>query len=314
MTKLNKAFIVLLVLVSANTVLAGDAASAESGIKKSQIKIAAGSILEGEYTIALRLCRYFTRANLGLSCDVVPTSGSLENIGLLKNGSVDFAFSQGSLALDAYEAKGYFVESQPFKEMAQLLNIHDEVLTVIAKDRDKITQFAQIDGKRISNGPKNSDSAIMYVALSSYYDFKKEPVDIELTHEKYSTNLCNGNIDVIIMMTAHPNALVNHITHACETDFVDLEDDKIEQMIKNNAAYRKHVVDLTSYPGINRTMSSVAAPMIFVAHKSVPKEIVVNFMKYFESRVDQFKDSDPILYDLTNDHFTSGYILPKFDY
>lgn len=277
---------------------------------RKTIKIAAGSILEGYYFIGLRLCRYITESNDGMRCEVVPTTGTLENIGLLQNQEVDFAFALGNLALDAYKGKGYFVDSKPFSDMLQLLRLHDEAFTVIAKDKDKILMFGDLDGKRISNGPRNSDSTVAYVALSSYYDFKKEPEDIEMSHEEYANQFCKGNIDAVILMTGHPNSLVNHITHSCESDFVSIEKDKIDMLIKNNAAFKSYTIDEKGYPGIDRSEQTIATPAIFITRKSVPAEIVSNFMIYLKDRIDQFKLSDPLLYDLSKDHFTSGFILP----
>lgn len=184
LSRFNFAFI-LFVLVSnfiygvfSSTVIfaAGVGAGVGERNKRDHVKIAAGSILEGYYFIGLKLCRYISESNNGIRCEVVPTSGSLENIGLLHNGEVDFAFSQGNLAVDAYNGKGYFLESEPFKDMVQLLRLHDDAFTVIVKDKDKIMLFGDLDGKKISNGPKNSDSTITYVALSAYYDFKKEQI------------------------------------------------------------------------------------------------------------------------------------------
>ena len=125
--------------------------------QEKTVKIAAGSVLEGYYFIGLRLCRYITESNDGIRCEVVPTTGSLENIDLLRKGEVDFAFTQAELAVDAYKGKGYFNNSKPFSEIIQLLRLHDEAFTVIAKDKDKILVFGDLDGRKISNGPKNSD-------------------------------------------------------------------------------------------------------------------------------------------------------------
>ena len=36
-------------------------------------------------------------------------------------------------------------------------------------------------------------------------------------------------------------------------------------------------------------------------------------MSYLKSRIDQFKLSDPLLYDLDKDHFTSGFVLPAIN-
>jgi len=91
-----------------------NATFAEGIENKKTVKIAAGSVLEGYYFIGLRLCRYITESNNGIRCEVVPTTGSLENIDLLRKGEVDFAFTQAELAVDAYEGKGYFNNVAPF--------------------------------------------------------------------------------------------------------------------------------------------------------------------------------------------------------
>ena len=63
------------------------------GIEQEKIvKIAAGSVLEGYYFIGLRLCRYITESNDGIRCEVVPTTGSLENIDLLRKRGGGFCF------------------------------------------------------------------------------------------------------------------------------------------------------------------------------------------------------------------------------
>lgn len=287
---------------------------AENIENEKTVKIAAGSILEGYYFIGLRLCRYITESNNGIRCEVVPTTGSLENIDLLRKGEVDFAFTQAELAVDAYEGKGYFNNVAPFPDMIQLLRLHDEAFTIIAKDKDKIFVFGDLDGKKISNGPKNSDSTIAYNILASHYKFKKQPEDIEIPHEEYANQFCSGKVDAIILMTGHPNSLVNHITHSCESDFVSIEKDKIDMLVEQNQAFKKYIIDEKGYPGINKSENTFAVSAIFITTNSVPKKLISNLTQYLKKRMDQFKLSYPLLYDLENDHFTSGFVLPGFEH
>ena len=287
---------------------------AENIENEKTVKIAAGSVLEGYYFIGLRLCRYITESNNGIRCEVVPTTGSLENIDLLRKGEVDFAFTQAELAVDAYEGKGYFNNVAPFPDMIQLLRLHDEAFTIIAKDKDKIFVFGDLDGKKISNGPKNSDSTIAYNILASYYKFKKQPEDIEISHEEYANQFCSGKVDAIILMTGHPNSLVNHITHSCESDFVSIEKDKIDMLVEQNQAFKKYIIDEKGYPGINKSENTFAVSAIFITTNSVPKKLISNLTQYLKKRMDQFKLSYPLLYDLENDHFTSGFVLPGFEH
>jgi hypothetical protein len=287
---------------------------AENIENEKTVKIAAGSVLEGYYFIGLRLCRYITESNNGIRCEVVPTTGSLENIDLLRKGEVDFAFTQAELAVDAYEGKGYFNNVAPFPDMIQLLRLHDEAFTIIAKDKDKIFVFGDLDGKKISNGPKNSDSTIAYNILASHYKFKKQPEDIEIPHEEYANQFCRGKVDAIILMTGHPNSLVNYITHSCESDFVSIEKDKIDMLVEQNQAFKKYIIDEKGYPGINKSENTFAVSAIFITTNSVPKKLISNLTQYLKKRMDQFKLSYPLLYDLENDHFTSGFVLPGFEH
>jgi len=287
---------------------------AENIENEKTVKIAAGSVLEGYYFIGLRLCRYITESNNGIRCEVVPTTGSLENIDLLRKGEVDFAFTQAELAVDAYEGKGYFNNAAPFSNMIQLLRLHDEAFTIIAKDKDKIFVFGDLDGKKISNGPKNSDSTIAYNILASHYKFKKQPEDIEIPHEEYANQFCSGKVDAIILMTGHPNSLVNYITHSCESDFVSIEKDKIDMLVEQNQAFKKYIIDEKGYPGINKSENTFAVSAIFITTNSVPKKLISNLTQYLKKRMDQFKLSYPLLYDLENDHFTSGFVLPGFEH
>jgi len=291
----------LFVLLTTQTVFAQE---------EKKIRIGAGSLLEGYYSIGLKLCRYISMANDGIPCEVVPTKGSLENLWLLQRGKIDFAFTLSNLAIDSFEGKGYFATTKPFKSIYQLLKLHNEIFTVIVKDDDNILFFNDLDGKRISNGYPKSDSSIIYKALEPYYDFKKPPIDINLPYEDYAREFCSGNIDAIMLMTGHPSALVNLITHTCESDFVTIDSEKIDHLLKSNPGFKKIVLPKGGYPGITKEQNTIAVNAILVTAEHVDKKIVQNFLDYFPKVVDRFKSSHPALYDINKDDFWKDFVLP----
>lgn len=85
-------------------------------------------------------------------------------------------------------------------------------------------------------------------------------------------------------------------------------------LVNHNQAFKRYIIDERGYPGINRSENTFAVSAILVTRDSVSKEIVSNFMSHLKDRLDQFKLSNPLLYDLENDHFTSGFILPRFKF
>ena len=277
-----------------------------------KIKVGAGSLLEGYYSIGLKLCRYISKSNGGIRCEVVPTKGSLENLELLQKGEIDFAFTLSNLAIDAYSGKGNFSSASPFKNMYQVLKLHNETFTVVVKDNDDILVFGDLGGKKISNGPPDSDSSLVYKSLESYYDFTDNPIDVELAHEDYAKEFCAGNIDALIVMSGHPSALINFITHACESDFVTIENDKIDQLLKSNTGFHKAILKKGSYPGITDDQDTIGINSILVTADHVDPKIVDNFLKYFPDVVSGFKSSHPVLYDMDGKDFRKNFVLPAF--
>jgi len=276
------------------------------------VRIGVGSLVEGYHSMGSQICRYISESNEGVKCELVPTSDSREALWLLHREKIDFAFTLSNLALQSYSGKGYFVTSKPFKDMRQLLRLHDEYFTVIVRDGADVKRFADLAGMRLSNGPPKSDSSVIYKALDSYYDFKNPPIDIELAYEDYAKKFCGGAIDAIMIMTGHPSSLVNYIAHTCRSNFITIESDKIDLLLRNNPGFRKVVLESGVYPNINESHESVAVSTIFVVGKSVDEKIVANFLERFKKEVSKFKATNPVLYDLKDSHFMSEFVLPKF--
>jgi TRAP transporter TAXI family solute receptor len=276
------------------------------------IKIGSGSILEGYYSIGLTICEYISKSNKGTSCEVVSTNGSKENLQLLKSGKIDLALIQSNIAEDAFSGRGAYKDELPHLNLRQILNLHDEVFTVIAKDDDKIKVFADIAGKKISNGNPDSASTITYDAIKQFYSFAK-PVDIELSAEQYAKELCDGNIDAIILVTGHPNALVNHIANNCEIDFVAIEKEKLSRLLESNKAYKKITLIKGIYPGITMDQDTIGVKAILITTEKFNDEILKNFEAYLSKNIQTFKQSDTLLHNLSDSYFFEDFILPKHE-
>ena len=139
--------------------------SNSSFAEKRTIKIGSGSILKGYYSIGLDICRTFTLADENVNCEVVPTNGGIDNLTLLKEGKIDLALVQSDLALEAYEGTGYYSNLGRMSDMRQVRNLYDEFFTVIIKAKDKINSFADIGGKKISNGRLGRSQGVTQVGV-----------------------------------------------------------------------------------------------------------------------------------------------------
>lgn len=279
-------------------------------------KIGTGSILKGYYSIGLDLCKTIIgdeKKQENTKCEVVSTNGSIENLELLKQGKIDLALVQANIAVEAYEGIGYYSDKDKMSNLRQLLSLHDEFFTIIVKDEDKIKFFADLEGKKITNGPDFSSSNITYNEVASLYKFVKEPEDVNINYEDSIEKFCNKEMDAIIMMVGHPNPLVNLIANRCEIDFVSLENAKIEELSKQNRAFHKVILHKGLYPGITDDQTTVKVSSILVTREDVDSNMLDKFIGAFHRNVANFRLSNYLLNNIDLNYFadTKNFVLPK---
>jgi TRAP transporter TAXI family solute receptor len=276
--------------------------------QKQSIKIGAGSLLGSDYNTALELCKFIEYANKNVKCEVIPAKSSVQNLALLQEGAIDLSLVHANIAIQAFNATGYYKSSEPMRNISQVLRLHDKTFTVIVKDDDKIKVLADINGKKISKGSDISDGYLVYEALSRLYAFEEQPININLHHENYAQEFCNGNAEAMILMAGHPNALVNHIAHHCEIDFVSIEDDKIKHFLKQYPEFHKTVLKKGLYPGITENQNSFSVPVLLLTTDKIDPELLTRFMRYFIKNFVKFKNSQPLLHNLDYNNIQNEFI------
>ena len=254
-----------------------------------------------------------TLADPTVNCEVVPTVGGVENLALLKEGKIDLALVQSDLALEAYEGRGYYANSGRMEELRQVLNLYNEFFTVIVKAKDNINSFADIGGKRVSNGFSSTSANIAYNALNKQYSFSKEPINVNVNYEEAVKDFCTGEIDVMIMTVGHPNALVGFIANTCPIEFVPIEQEEINKLVKVNKAFHAAILDKDLYPGIKADTLTVGVTAIIVTNSNMDTKLLDKFIGKFHRNVKSFKHSNYLLRDVDINSFadTNKFILPK---
>lgn len=277
------------------------------------IKIGTGSILKTYYSVGLDLCKTIESANKELKCEVVHTSGGIENLKLLQENKIDLALVQSNIAVDAYEGIGYYKDKRKMRNLRQILSLYDENFVIIARSSDKIMFLSDIGGKKISYGSPLSGTSITYAAIRKLYNFITEPVNIDLNYEDYIKSLCNRDVDVIMMMAGHIDPLVNLITQGCKVNFVSVESDKIKELIKNNRGFTSTILREGMYQGVAKDQDTISVKAILVAREDMDPNILDKFIGAFHRNVKDFRQSSDLFKNLDIKYFadTNSFVLPK---
>lgn len=237
---------------------------------KKELTIAAG-LKEGEYyKTALKYKKLLEKQKVKLN--IIETTGSLENIELLKNKIVDLAFMQNGI-----------IKAEKIKNISSLGNIYYEPLWVFYKNENyEVSYLVEFISKKIVIGLENTGSSDLSLRLLNDNGINNiNSTLINLSNEDAKKQLQDGKVDVIFMVASANAPIVKSL----------LEDPNIHILnIKRAQAYsRKYdfIKDLDLYEGTidlyknipydNIKLLSTTASI--VGNNDVPDELIRLFLK-----------------------------------
>jgi TRAP transporter TAXI family solute receptor len=278
----------------------------------NEIKIAGGIVTGNYYPAALQICNLITKYSPITKCEVIATSGSINNINLLSSNKVDFAFVQSDIARDAVKGQGVFINQKPYQELRHVVNLFPEIFTMIVKDRLGAVNFSDLSGKSIGLNLKGSGAKSGLMTLFKYYKFEKDPQIVHIVDSQIQSKLCDDEIDSVVLFTGHPSSAVNNIASSCDVEFISIDPLKLDSLLIDSSIYEKSILRSKSYTNISRNASTFATKSILVTNQDENPEKVNLLIKILKRYFDEFKTSYPVLNNLNKDDVFGPGIIDSF--
>jgi len=172
----------------------------------------------------------------GIKVEILATQGSFENMVLLGDRKVDLAIAQ-------IDALGFFAKVMKpqgvnvFETLRVILNLYPEEIHVLTNN-SAINSFLQLQGKRVSFGPKNGGSALTGEVLLETYGMKVEKSYLDPKDALEA--LRKKQLDAMIFVGGAPVPLFKNLGSGFR--FVDLpRDNSLE------TTYDRKTLDRTLY-------------------------------------------------------------------
>lgn len=183
MKKLNAGLSVLLVFLVLLLAACGSKAvnnGGESGTK-ANLKVGATPSSSSHYTYFVALANSIKKGSKGkLNVDVVETSGSVDNVRLMKRGDVDFGLVTSTTQFDAYNGKGEFSKGKPYKELRMFIPYSSAPVPIFVRADSKIETVYDLEGKKFNAGVSGSSTADEVKLMLSTLGIKPNYVDATL--------------------------------------------------------------------------------------------------------------------------------------
>jgi TRAP transporter TAXI family solute receptor len=193
---------------------------------KKEITIGTGSKNGNYYQTALKYKKLL--AQQGVKLHIVNTSGSVENLKLLKSKKIDIGFVQSGIIKDKND-----------KELLSLASIYYEPIWIFYKNRGySINYIIELIGKKVAVGIKDSGTfALTKEILNANGITNKNTTFIHTTTQNAKQLLKDGKIDAMFMVTSPNSTSVKEL----------LEDQTIELFnLKRVKAYNQKYKFLSS--------------------------------------------------------------------
>jgi TRAP transporter TAXI family solute receptor len=295
--------IALMLVFNCNFSIAYDAARPKKPVLEDKLMvIGTGAVMGVYYPTGGAVCRLINkeRKNLGIRCSVEPTPGSIYNIEALKNAEIDFAIIQSDWQEHSYNGTGVFSPKGRYDKLRHVLSLHNEAITVIVNKNSKINKFDDIKGHVVNvglegSGVRTTISDIMKAKNWSKADFKTLS---ELNPADQAKALCKGDIDVMILATGHPNAIVKEVSNMCEIRILEVHDDVIKRFIAGNPQFSSSIIPGGIYAGVAHDIKTFGVNATIVTSSDATESMVYNVSKIIFENLAAFKALHPVLEQL----------------
>ncbi|HSE86046.1 MAG TPA: TAXI family TRAP transporter solute-binding subunit [Candidatus Binatia bacterium] len=175
----------------------------------------------------------------GIKLEILATQGSFENMVLLGDRKVDLAIAQ-------IDALGFFAKVMKpqginvFETIRVILNLYPEEIHVLTNN-SAINSFLQLQGKRVSFGPKNGGSALTGEVLLETFGMK---VDKSYLDPKDALEgLRKNQLDAMIFVSGAPVPVFKNLGSGFR--FVDIPRDESLEKIYNRKTLDRTLYDWT---------------------------------------------------------------------
>lgn len=208
----------------------------------------------------------------GLIAVAQATSGSVENIGLLRAGSVEMAFSQSDTAFWAYIGGGPFSGEPPLTTLRSVGALYTEAVHLVVRADSPIHSPADLAGRVVSIGEHNSGTpADVRLILDAYGIAPGALTSLNLRFAVAAERLAKGEIDAFFYIGGAPLPAIAELASSTPIRLIPLDDPATARLREDQRFLQPAVIPGGTYKDVPDTATlGVAAELVTAAHVPVP--------------------------------------------
>lgn len=261
-----------------------------------------GSVTGVYFPVGVALCRLANqhRRETGLRCAAKPTAGSNENIGGLRQGTLDFGLAQSDAQAEAVTGTGAFASAGADGNLRAVMSLYPEALTLVVRADAGVARVEDLAGKRVALGQTGAGTRALADALLAALgwtpaSFAATP---DIPAERLGQALCGGEIDGFFYAVGHPARLIQEATTGCDARLVPISGAVVEALVASKPYYVPATIPGGLYRGTSAPVATFGVEATLVTEASVPDATIQALVGAVLDDIDMLRGLDPVLAQL----------------
>jgi TRAP transporter TAXI family solute receptor len=217
------------------------------------------------------------------------TPGAVDNVKMLQNQSLDFAFTKSDVAAEAIKGVGPFASTGKFPVRA-IAVLYSDIAHVVAVSSG-INKLEDMKGKRISTSAPGSGHEMVALKLleaagvNPLKDFKRERISLSESANAFK----DRKIDGFFFATGLPAASMLDLgaTPGLTFKLLDVQSYLSAIIRKHGRIYNEDIIPKGTYSKQEEDVKTISVPVVFVTPDTMDEKLVYAITKIlFEKKSD----------------------------
>jgi TRAP transporter TAXI family solute receptor len=277
---------------------------------QSNLLVLTGSTSGVYYPLGNALSGIFIKSIPGVRSSVQVTQGSVENLRLLETGDGELAFSLGDTVSAAWTGNAQAGFQSPLKKLRGVAAIYRNYVQIVVSESAGAKSLAELKGKRVSVGPKQSGTelnarAIFTAAGIKYADFARTDY---LPFGQSAKMIERGDLDATLQSAGLGVDSIRHLSTAIPIRLLAVPKDIVAKI--GDPAYLPSVIPARTYEGQSEEVETAAIVNFLVTRESLSADTVYAMTKAIFANLNQLVQTHPAARGIAIKDAASGMALP----
>ena len=254
---------------------------------QNNIVILTGSTSGVYYPLGNALSGIFLKAIPGVRANVQVTQGSVENLKLLQEGDGELAFSLGDTVTAAWNGNKDAGFVAPLKKLRGIASIYPNYVQIVVSEASGIKSLADLKGKRVSVGPKQSGTelnarAIFAAAGVSYSDFARTDY---LPFGQSAKLIERGELDATLQSAGLGVDSIRQLATAVPTRLVPIPASVVAKI--GDPTFVPSIIPTRTYEGQSSDVETAAIVNFLITREGISSEVAYAMTKSIFDNLNQ---------------------------